>query len=51
MAFSGTGKYQIYRQGNITWRLDTSNGRTCVLFATEEEWKKPQVLRAGCGER
>jgi hypothetical protein len=51
MAFSGTGKYQIYRQGNITWRLDTSNGRTCILFATEEEWKKPQVLRAGCGER
>jgi hypothetical protein len=51
MVFSGTGKYQLYRQGNITWRLDTSNGHTCIIFATEEEWKKPQVLRAGCGER
>jgi hypothetical protein len=50
MVFSGTGKYQLYRQGNITWRLDTSNGHTCIIFATEEEWKKPQVLRAGCGE-
>ena len=51
MVFSGPGKYQLYRQGNITWRLDTGNGHTCIVFATEEEWKKPQVLRAGCGER
>lgn len=49
MVFSGSGRYQLYRQGNITWRLDTDTGRTCILFATEEEWKKPQVYRAGCG--
>jgi hypothetical protein len=51
MVFSGSGKYQLYRQGNITWRLDTATGRTCVVFATEEEWKKPQVYRNGCGKR
>jgi hypothetical protein len=51
MTFSGTGRYQLYRQGNITWRLDTDTGRTCIIFATNEEWKKPQVYRAGCGSR
>jgi hypothetical protein len=50
MAFTGTGKYQLYRQGNITWRLDTDTGRTCVIFATDEEWRKPKVYRAGCGK-
>lgn len=50
MVFSGSGRYQFYRQGNITWRLNTDTGRTCIIFATEEEWKKPQVYRAGCGK-
>ena len=50
MVFSGKGKYQLYRQGNITWRLDTDTGRSCIIFATDEEWKKPRVFRAGCGK-
>ncbi|WP_263365767.1 hypothetical protein [Edaphobacter bradus] len=49
MVFSGSGRYQLYRQGNITWRLDTETGRSCIIFATDEEWKKPKVYRAGCG--
>ncbi len=49
MMFAGRGKYQVYRQGNITWRVNTETGQTCVLFATDEEWKKPRVYRAGCG--
>ena len=49
MTFAGRGKYQVYRQGNITWRVNTETGQTCVLFATDEEWKKPRVYRAGCG--
>jgi hypothetical protein len=49
MVFAGRGKYQVYRQGNITWRLNTETGQTCVLFATDEEWKKPRVYHAGCG--
>jgi cytoskeletal protein RodZ len=51
MVFSGTGKYQLYRQGNITWRLNTDTGQSCIIFATDEEWKKPKVYRAGCGSR
>jgi hypothetical protein len=50
MTFSGTGRYQLYRQGDITWRLDTNTGQSCVLFATDEQWKKPRVYRAGCGK-
>jgi hypothetical protein len=50
MVFAGSGKYQLYRQGNITWRLDTDTGRSCIIFATDEEWRKPRVYRAGCGK-
>jgi uncharacterized iron-regulated membrane protein len=49
MVFSGTGHYQLYRQGNLTWRLNTDTGQTCILFATDEEWKKAKVYRNGCG--
>jgi hypothetical protein len=49
MVFSGTGKYQLYRQGNLTWRVNTETGQSCVLLATNEEWTKPQVYRSGCG--
>ncbi|CAN5420017.1 hypothetical protein BH10ACI4_BH10ACI4_05270 [soil metagenome] len=51
MTFSGSGHYQLYRQGNLTWRLNTDTGQSCVLFATDEEWRKPKVLRAGCGKK
>jgi hypothetical protein len=51
MLFSGSGKYQLYRQGNLTWRLNTDTGQSCIIFATDEEWKKPRVLRAACGKR
>lgn len=50
MTFSGSGRYQLYRQGNITWRLDTETGKSCVIFATDEEWRKPRVYHAGCGK-
>ncbi|MDE1175492.1 MAG: hypothetical protein PW789_02690 [Edaphobacter sp.] len=49
MTFAGSGRYQLYRQGNLTWRLDTETGHTCVLFATDGEWRKAKVYRAGCG--
>lgn len=49
--YLGTGRYQLYRQGNITWRIDTDTGKTCIIFATDEEWKKPKVYRNGCGRQ
>jgi hypothetical protein len=51
MMFSGVGRYQLYRQGDITWRLDTETGKTCIVFATDEEWTKPRVYRNGCAKR
>jgi outer membrane protein assembly factor BamB len=51
MVFAGGGKYQLYRQGNITWRLNTDTGQTCIIFATDEEWRKPRVYKAGCGTK
>ncbi len=51
MRFTGTGKYLLYRQGDITYRLDTNTGFSCVLFATDEQWKKPRVFHDGCGKK
>jgi hypothetical protein len=48
-AFAGTGKFQVYRQGNLTWRVNTETGANCILFATMEEWKKPVVYNHACG--
>ncbi len=48
MLFGGSGHFQLYRQGDLTWRLDTETGETCIIFATEELWRKPRVFRAGC---
>ena len=48
MIFSGSGPFQLYRQGNLTWRVDTGSGRSCILFATDAEWRKPRVYQRGC---
>ena len=47
--FAGKGSYQWYRQGNLTWRVDTTSGRSCIIYATMEEWRKQIVLSHGCG--
>ena len=48
MIFAGTGKYQLYRQGDLTWRLNTDTGWACILFATDVQWSKPRVYNQGC---
>jgi hypothetical protein len=49
VGFAGRGAYQWYRQGNITWRVDTVSGRSCIAYATPEEWRKRIVIDHGCG--
>ena len=49
LRFGGSGSYQWYRQGNLTWRVDTASGRSCIVYATIEEWRKPIVMSHGCG--
>jgi hypothetical protein len=46
---AGTGKYALYRQGDITWRLNTDTGQACIIFATETQWRKMLVYQHGCG--
>jgi hypothetical protein len=48
MVFAGSGKFQLYRQGDITWRLNTDTGWACVLFATDAQWAMPRVFDHGC---
>ena len=49
LAFAGSGKFQLYRQGDITWRLNTQTGEACILFATDTQWRLHRVYQAGCG--
>jgi hypothetical protein len=49
MRFAGSGAYLVYRQGDITYRMDTTTGHSCVIYATMEEWRKPLVMSHGCG--
>jgi len=48
--FTGSGRYQLYRQGSLTWRLDSESGQTCIIFATDEEWRKSRVYSHGCND-
>ena len=48
MRFIGSGKYQLYRQGDITWRLNTDTGWACVLLATDVQWRRARVYQDGC---
>ena len=41
-------KYQVYREGLRTWRLDTVTGETCLLLASEGDWKNPKTASMGC---
>jgi hypothetical protein len=46
---AGPGKFQLYRQGDLTFRLNTESGQACILFATDAQWRKPTVYDHGCG--
>jgi hypothetical protein len=43
------GKFELYRQGDLTFRLNTETGQACVLFATQAQWSKTLVYEHGCG--
>lgn len=47
--FRGAGSFEWYREGNITWRVDTTTGHSCIVYATMEEWRKQIVMSHGCG--
>jgi outer membrane lipoprotein-sorting protein len=32
-------RYQTLTTGGRTWRLDTAKGSTCVLLASDQDWK------------
>ena len=46
--FGGSGNFQWYRQGSITYRVNTQTGSSCIAYATTEEWRRPDVHRHAC---
>lgn len=47
----GVGRYHIHKDWVRTWRLDTATGQVCLLLASEEDWKKPEVAQQACNNR
>jgi hypothetical protein len=43
-------KFALYRQGDLTYRLNTQSGQACILLASEDLWRKPLVFQHGCGK-
>ena len=41
-------KFQIYREGWRTWRLDSVTGKTCILLTSEQDWKNAKTTESGC---
>jgi hypothetical protein len=46
--FTGGGRYEVYRQGALTWRFDTHTGHACVLYAPDSLWYRPVIAADGC---
>jgi hypothetical protein len=42
------GRFQLHRDGSRTWRLDTATGRSCLLLASEEDWKRDAGNQNSC---
>jgi cytoskeletal protein RodZ len=49
LRFAGSGTYQWYRQGDLTYRIDTATGKSCIIYATKKQWRDPLVYSNGCG--
>jgi hypothetical protein len=45
---SQVGRYQMVQQGIRTWRLDTATGRSCLLLASEADWKGSANKQTSC---
>jgi hypothetical protein len=44
------GRYQVHREGFRTWRLDTATGRSCLLLASDADWKDPNTSSQSCAD-
>jgi hypothetical protein len=42
------GRYQLHKDGPRTWRLDTATGRSCLLLASEADWKAEGGQQVSC---
>lgn len=42
------GRFQLYRDGLRTWRLDTATGTTCIFLAAKADWDNPETQSQRC---
>jgi hypothetical protein len=40
--------YSLEREGYRTFRFDADTGSTCIMLATKDDWKNPDVKTQSC---
>ena len=43
-----THRYQTFNTGGRTWRLDSAKGSSCVLLASDQDWKNVNTKAQSC---
>lgn len=41
-------RYQTFTTGGRTWRLDSAKGTSCVLLASEQDWRNAKTKEQSC---
>lgn len=41
-------RYSTFRDGARVWRMDSADGKSCILLATDGDWKKPSSMAQSC---
>jgi hypothetical protein len=41
-------RYQMFRVGFRTWRMDSVKGTSCIMLTTESDWNKAETSHQSC---
>jgi hypothetical protein len=41
-------RYEMFRQGFRTWRMDTVKGTSCIMLTNDSDWKNPATDHQSC---
>lgn len=41
-------KFSTYQGGSRTWRFDSATGDTCILLASDADWKRKETKEQSC---
>lgn len=49
IAFFQAHRYSTFQSGWRAWRMDSVDGKTCILLTSDADWKKAETKKQSCG--